>query len=62
MRFERRGREGFSRLEAVLVLVMLVLVVLVLIPAMFPPKRLQLAPEIPEPPPTPEHMAPAVRQ
>ena len=31
----------------------LVLFVLVLIPALFPPKPLQLAPETPEPPPTP---------
>jgi hypothetical protein len=53
MRFESRGCVGFSRLEAGVVLVALVLFILVLIPAFLPPKPLQLAPEIPQPPPTP---------
>jgi len=62
MRFEARVRLGFTRLEAGLVLVALVLFVLVLIPAFFPPKPLQLAPEIPEPPPTPREAVSALEE
>jgi len=53
MRFESQDSCGFSRLEAALVLLALALLVLVLIPAFFPPKPVRLAPEIPQPPPTP---------
>jgi len=48
-----RGRPAFSRLEALVVLAILILFVLVSMPAFFRPKPLQLAPETPEPPPTP---------